>query len=84
MSRAAPPGNERPSTRPSNRGHKSKKLSGYYLRGQVFATHLYISILAERRANNLLAPFHCSCCGALDLDPCGRNEKQEWLCGRCA
>jgi hypothetical protein len=71
MSRAAPPGNERPSTRPGNRGHKSKKLWGYYLRRQAFATCLYSSILAERRANGLLEPFRCSHCGQASLDPTG-------------
>jgi hypothetical protein len=65
------------------RARRLRKPTRYYLHRQAFATRLYISILAERRANNLLAPFHCSGCGQASLDPVGWNGPHTPLCEIC-
>jgi formylmethanofuran dehydrogenase subunit E len=79
-----PPGKEEPSTRPSNRGHEEIKLRRYYLPRKLFATRLYILLLAERRTQDLLEPFNCACCGELALDPIGWNGRGQPLCVSCA
>jgi hypothetical protein len=83
MSRAAPPGKERPSTRPSNRGHKSKKLRRHYLRHR-FVASIYSRLLAERYAQGLLEPFRCYRCGISALDPLGFDGPHRPLCDICS
>jgi hypothetical protein len=63
-----------PKTENPLRSYRTHKLS---------ASFRYLSLLANRYAHGLLAAFHCSSCGGIALDPCGRNNKGEWLCGRC-
>ena len=82
MSRAAPPGNENGARQGAD--PKTKKLGRSYCTHRLSASFRYLSLLAHRHANGFLTPFRCSGCGALALDPCGRNNKEEWLCWRCA
>jgi hypothetical protein len=42
----------------------------------------YAGLIVDWYAQGLLAPFRCAVCGALAVDPCGRNNKGGWLCRR--
>lgn len=42
------------------------------------------SLLVDRYSQGLLAPFSCSRCGVIALDPLGWNGPRQPLCERCA
>jgi hypothetical protein len=71
-------------------GNRDRKLRKAFVRKRryarllISASILYSSLLAERLAQDLLTPFRCAACNALALDPQGRNNKREHLCGSCA
>jgi hypothetical protein len=41
-------------------------------------------LLIERYTSGLLAPFICSCCGVIALDPIGWNGSGRPLCESCS
>ena len=74
---------EEPSTRPSNRGRRSRKLKRAYRPWRSFASS-YSRLLFQRTYTGLLRPFRCSGCGLLALDPIGWNGHQRPLCEVCS
>jgi hypothetical protein len=83
MNRAAPPVKKAPSTRPSNRGRRSKKLIGRYRLSRQ-NTSDYACLLAQRYASGLLNRFICYQCGEIHLDVLGWDGRRKPLCWSCA
>jgi hypothetical protein len=78
-----PPGKKEPSTRPSNRGRRNRKLKRVYRPWRSFASS-YSRLLFQRTYVGLLRPFRCSGCGLLALDPIGWNGHRQPLCEACS
>jgi hypothetical protein len=55
-----------------------------YRTGPPAASLRYIITLGGRYGDNLLAPFNCTGCGRLHLDPVGWNGPGLPLCADCA
>jgi hypothetical protein len=78
-----PPRKKTPSTRPSNRERKSRKLKRAYRPRRSFASS-YSHLLFQRTLVGVLRPFYCSSCGLLALDSIGWNGHGQPLCEACS